>query len=150
MCLFLPLTQTDVLHHPPPSLSAPPSESNFIRDISLAESFLEAMPVVTDFVSHVTAQLEAHCRLMSSSAMIRVDLGFRISPRKKNEDEMEDEMEDDSKEKKTRGPGWLPVYGTDNEIRLFVNEVTTTTDINLFAVRQQLLEKMERAKHRQI
>lgn len=109
---FFASTQVDILNH---------RDSIELKDAHLADDFVLALPLVAGFISNISGLLENHCKLLSRSGMIRTDLGFRI---RKTQARSGDRR------------GWMDIPGRKKEIRLFVNEVTTSTDINIFAVRE--------------
>lgn len=104
------------------------------------------MPEIIDFGSTVLAHVESHCELVSNSGMLRVDIGVefeqvgddaamqetdigeevRERQRAKEQTHIDDNYKRNREDWQTTGKGFI--------LRCFLNEVTSSLDINWFAV----------------
>ena len=85
-------------------------------------------PLVIDYSAHILRLCEAHCELVSKSGVLRVDLGVEFmsctvnaAGRMDTEEELRDRQKQPSQWQLT-GAGFI--------VRFFLNEVTSTLDIN--------------------
>lgn len=85
------------------------------------------MPSIIDFATHILAHMETHASLLTKSGMVRVDIGVEFW---KGEGELSD----------SAAP-WSAFKHDERTIyaRFILNEVTTSTDINLFMVSKLML-----------
>jgi hypothetical protein len=73
--------------------------------------------------------MEAHCHLVSESGIVRTDLGIEFMRCSKADGRTEAEL----RARRKRPRDWQ-LTGEGFIIRLFMNEITTTLDINWFSV----------------
>ena len=72
---------------------------------------------------HILKECEHHCKLVSSSGILRVDLGAEFQKCKGGETEAQ-------LRKKQRNPLLWHITGAGFVVRFFLNEVTSSLDIN--------------------
>ena len=86
-------------------------------------------PLLIDYSAHILRLCEAHCKLVSKSGVLRVDLGVEFqrcsavnaAGRMESEKQLLDRQKR-PKEWQLTGAGFI--------VRFFLNEVTSTLDIN--------------------
>lgn len=81
------------------------------------------LPQMIDFGVHVLGECERHCRLVSESSILRTDIGVEFLYCKGGQ------SEEDLKKERKRPDQWQ-LTGEGFIIRCFLNEVTSSLDIN--------------------
>lgn len=105
--------------------------------MSATVPYHKCLPEMIDYGAHILAHTEDHCKLVSSSGVLRVDLGVEIKPIASDGaagdvDRMRAiEQQYVAKEKENIGRGWQST-GRGYIVRCFCNEVTSSLDINWF------------------
>lgn len=85
-------------------------------------AYHHVLPQIIDYSVHILRLCENHCQLVSKSGVLRVDLGIEFI-----ECEAEQEAE---KLREQLIPELWQSTGTGRIVRFFLNEVTSTLDIN--------------------
>jgi hypothetical protein len=87
------------------------------------------LPQAIDFSVHILRLCEEHCKLVSSSGVLRVDLGIEFLHCRKHADDSLAESEEHLRARQQHSELWHST-GAGFLVRFFVNEVTSTLDIN--------------------
>lgn len=94
------------------------------------------LPQLCDFACFILAECEKHCALVDESAILRVDIGVELIRCSVNEDEI-------ACINRQACPSLWQSTGERFISRFFLNEVTSTLDINWFSVSTLIMSHVE-------